>query len=118
MYKFLANRNRMYVNGRLQKPHIDRVAFLDVGSCEPRDTQEPARSSSWTSRVYASIQYQMTETPRDADLRWDLFNNTVLTAQVLLVTRAYCQEHDVSQYRPQLEWAGVPIESASELGMP
>jgi len=102
--EFLVTRNRMYINGRLQQPRIDRAVLLDVGDYEPADVIQPGRSSSWTSRIYASIRYPSTETLGDVDLQWDLFNSVVLTAQILVVADSDCRTHDISTYRPNLRW--------------
>ena len=102
--RFMASRNRMYINGVQCEGRVTGAGFLDVGESERDERQPPRRLSAWTSRLHVTMAYDSSDLPDHVDLQWDLFNATVLTANILLLNGKDCVEHDLSTYEPRLTW--------------
>jgi hypothetical protein len=102
--RFMDSRNRMHMNGVEREVRVTGVGFLDVGEVGLDERHPPRRLSAWTSRLHVSMVYDSGDLPNHVDLFWDLFNATVLTADVLLMAGDDCVEHDLSTYAPHLTW--------------
>ncbi len=94
----------MYMNGVQREARVTGAGFLDVGEVGLDERRPPRRLSAWTSRLHVSMAYDSGDLADHVDLLWDLFNATVLTANVLLVAGDDCNERDLSTYEPRLTW--------------
>lgn len=102
--RFIASRNRMHINGVQRDVRVTGAGFLEVGEVGLDERQPPRRVSTWTSRLHVSLAYESGDLPNHVELRWDLFNATVLTANLLLLNGDDCDERDLSTYEPRLTW--------------
>jgi len=94
------DRQTLEAAGAKVTPGRIEVAFLDVGRLEPPG--QPRRMSTWTTRVRITQTYLVERPLREVKLTWQMFNNSVLTAEVLTVRGNATEWHEVSTYAPTL----------------
>lgn len=94
------DRQTLDADGTKVVPDRIEIAFLDVGRLQP--PAEPKRISTWTTRVRITQTYRVERAHREIKLTWRMFNNAVLTAEVLTVRGSATERHEVSTYAPTL----------------
>lgn len=94
------SRQTLEADGAKVTPGRIDVAFLDVGRLQP--PAKPKRMSTWTTRVRITQTYHIAGPTRELKLTWQMFNNSVLTAEVLTVRESATEQHEVSTYAPTL----------------
>ena len=94
----------MSIDGHLVGGQFAGVEFLDVGEFAGDPERAPRRLSAWTARVRITMEYNSPTHPASIDLRWTLFNASVLTAHALIVVDGDCLERDLSTYDPHFKW--------------
>ncbi len=102
--RFIAAHNPLSIDGRRVAGRFAGVAFLDVGEYGDDLGRTARRLSAWTSRVRITMEFDSPRQPRSVELKWTLFNASVLAAHALIVVDDDCQERDLSTYDPHLKW--------------
>src|SRR5262249_2059045 len=76
---------------------VEHVLFLGPEAEKNSESPAPRRLGAWTCRVAASVSYQIAHA-KDVELTWTLFNNVILSADVLIHEDGAAKEHQFSTY--------------------
>lgn len=100
--QFFRSRLALRIDGQTAEPRDAAISFFGLNAGE--STDRSLRLSAWTTRVRATLSYSSSAPPRDAELRWTLFNAAVLEARAVVACENRESVHRLSTYEPILHW--------------
>lgn len=102
--EFFMARNTFRLNDQTLSPQILEIGFLAPDETAINARAQRRRLGTWTARVGVVLDYRISESLKDIRVDWDLFNNAVLAADVLIIDGASTELHQFSTYAPSLRF--------------
>jgi hypothetical protein len=100
----LARHNVLSIDGETVPAEIRAVRVLGPVDTVSKDAAPPARLSAHTARVAAILRYPAASMPKQVVLRWELLNNAVLEAEIVVTAAGARRVHHLTAYAPELRW--------------